>query len=91
MAGPRTGDFRLPAADKDRQRRVWADGLRDLGRNGPPCERVTGVDAGYKCEREQALAFEYGQDATTLMRVKPRSLWRAARILGGGVCCRTEP
>lgn len=36
MAGPRTGDLRLPDADKDR-RPVWkADGLQGPGRNGPP-------------------------------------------------------
>ena len=35
-----------------------ADGLRGLGRNGPPCERGTGVDAGYDGSRELALTFE---------------------------------
>ena len=35
-----------------------ADGLRGLGRNGPPCERPTDVDAGYNGPREQALTYE---------------------------------
>ena len=35
LTRPRTGDLRLPAAGKDRQRRVLADGLRGLGRDGP--------------------------------------------------------
>ena len=35
LAGPRTGDLRLLAADKDRQLKGWADGLRGLGRDGP--------------------------------------------------------
>ena len=52
------GDLRLPDPDKDRLRGE-GDGLRDLGRNGPPCERGTGVDAGYQGEREQAQTFEY--------------------------------
>ena len=34
LTGQRTGDLRLPAADKDGQC-VWADALRGLGRNGP--------------------------------------------------------
>ena len=51
------GDLRLPDPDKDRQRGK-ADGLRGLGRDGPPCERGTGVDAGYQGEREQALSDE---------------------------------
>ena len=46
LAGPRTGDLRLLAAGKDWQLKGWADGLRGLGRNGPPCERGTNVDAG---------------------------------------------
>ena len=58
LTGLRTGDYRLPAAGKDRQRRVLADGLRGLGRNGPPCERGTGVDAGDDGPREQALPVE---------------------------------
>ena len=36
-----------------------ADGLRGLGRNGPPCERRTDVGAGYDGLRELALSFEY--------------------------------
>ena len=36
MAGPRTGDLRLPDADKDRRPVRKADGLQDPGRNGPP-------------------------------------------------------
>ena len=58
LAGPRTGDLRLLAADKDRQQKGWADGLRGLGRDGPPCERPTDVDAGYNGPREQALTYE---------------------------------
>ena len=58
LTGPRTGDLRLLAAGKDRQRKGEADGLRRLGRDGPPCERGTGVDAGYQGEREQALTEE---------------------------------
>ena len=58
LAGSRPGDLRLLAADKDRQRKGWADGLRDLGRDGPPCERGTGVDAGHKGSRELAQAYE---------------------------------
>ena len=61
------GDLRLPDPDKDR-RRGKGDGLRGLGRDGPPCERGTDVDAGYQGEREQAQAFEYWYLATTLMR-----------------------
>ena len=58
MTGPRTGDYRLPAAGKDWQLKGWADGLRGLGRDGPPCERGTGVDAGHKGSRELALLLE---------------------------------
>ena len=58
LAGPRTGDLRLPAAGKDRQLKGWADGLRGLGRDGPPCERGTGVDAGDDGPRELALPHE---------------------------------
>ena len=58
MTGPRTGDLRLPAAGKDRQQKGWADGLRGLGRNGPPCERGTDVDAGDEGPRELALTVE---------------------------------
>lgn len=35
LAGPRTGDLRLLAAAKDRQRKGLADGLRGLDRDGP--------------------------------------------------------
>ena len=35
LTGPRTGDLRLPAAGKDRQRARQADSLRGLGRDGP--------------------------------------------------------
>ena len=52
------GDLRLPDPGKDRQLKGWADGLRGLGRNGPPCERRTDVDAGHKGSRELALAVE---------------------------------
>ena len=51
------GDLRLPDPAKDR-RRGWADSLRGLGRNGPPCERRTDVDAGYDVPRELALTLE---------------------------------
>ena len=51
------GDLRLPDPDKDR-RCAWADGLRGLGRDGPPCERSTGVDAGYNGLRELALSLQ---------------------------------
>ena len=51
------GDYRLPGPDKDRLRGK-GDGLRGLGRDGPPCERSTGIDAGYQGEREQALTVE---------------------------------
>ena len=51
------GNLRLPDPDKDR-RCGWADSLRGLGRNGPPCERRTDVDAGYDGLREQALSLE---------------------------------
>ena len=36
----------------------WADGLRGLGRDGPPCERRTDVDAGHKGPRELAQPYE---------------------------------
>ena len=62
------GDLGLPDPGKDRQRRVWADGLRRLGRDGPLCERSTGVDAGYQGEREQALTLESRYIPTPLMR-----------------------
>ena len=52
------GDLRLPDPGKDRQLKGWADGLRGLGRNGPPCERRTDVDAGYDGLRELAPSFE---------------------------------
>ena len=51
------GDLRLPDPGKDRQC-GWADGLRGLGRDGPPCERRTDVDAGYNGPRELAQTFE---------------------------------
>ena len=35
MAGLRTGDLRLPDADKDRRPVRKADGLQGPGRNGP--------------------------------------------------------
>ena len=54
-------------------------------------ERGTDGRAGYDGEREQALSYELRYLATTLMRGENRhSLWRAAWILGGGVCCRTD-
>ena len=54
-------------------------------------ERGTDDDAGYDGPREQALSYELRYLATTLVRgVNRHSLWRAARILGGGVCCRTD-
>ena len=52
------GDLRLPDPGKDRQLKGWTDGLRGLGRNGPPCERRTDVDAGYNGLRELALPSE---------------------------------
>lgn len=58
LAGPRTGDLRLPAADKDHRQKGWADGLRGLGRDGPPCERGTDVGAGDDGLRSLALAYE---------------------------------
>ena len=36
----------------------WADGLRGLGRDGPPRERGTDGDAGDDSLRELALTFE---------------------------------
>ena len=57
LAAQGLGDLRLPDPDKDRQS-VWADGLRGLGRDGPPCERRTDVGAGYDGIREQALSDE---------------------------------
>ena len=51
------GDLRLPDPDKDRCC-GWADSLRGLGRNGPPCERRTDVGAGYDGLREQTLSLE---------------------------------
>ena len=45
------------SSGRDR-RRWWADGLRDLGRNGPPCERGTDVDAGDDSPRELALSHK---------------------------------
>ena len=35
-----------------------ADGFRGLGRNSPPCERSTGVDAGDDGPRSLALPYE---------------------------------
>ena len=57
LAAQGLGDLRLPDPDKDR-RCGWADSLRGLGRNGPPCERGTSVDAGHNGIRELALTFE---------------------------------
>ena len=51
------GDLWLPDPDKDR-RCGWADSLRGLGRNGPPCERRTDVGAVYDGLRELALISE---------------------------------
>ena len=52
------GRLQAPWSSGRDRRCAWADGLRDLGRNGPPCERGTDVDAGYNGIREQALTFE---------------------------------
>ena len=55
-------------------------------------ERGTDGDAGDDGLREQALTFELRYFATSLVRnANRRSLWLAVRILGGGVCCRTDP
>ena len=52
------GRLQAPWSSGRDRRCGWADGLRGLGRNGPPCERRTDVDAGYYGLREQALTDE---------------------------------
>ena len=52
------GRLQAPWSSGRDRRCVWADGLRGLGRNGPPCERRTDVDAGYNGFRELALTYE---------------------------------
>ena len=86
---PRKGDLALPGAAEETDDVRWEDDLPGLGRNGPPCERGTGVDAGYQGEREQALTFEYWYLATTLMRAGPRSLGRSGGSRYGGGCRRS--
>ena len=74
---PRKGDLGLPGAAEETDVVRWADDLPGLGRNGPPCERSTDVDAEYNGLRELALPYEYMYLATMLMRsVNRHSLWR---------------
>ena len=84
MAVQGLGDLRLPDPDKDRKLVRWTDGLTAPGRNGPPCERGTGVDAGDELPRSRALVVElenYGYVADAVGAL-PRRMWLVAAGLG---------
>ena len=68
LAAQGLGDLGLPDPDKDRCRAGGKDGPQGPGRDGPPCERGTGVDAGDAGSRSLAPAFEWKHLAALPMR-----------------------
>ena len=91
----------LWSAVKGRRKAPWnsgrdrrcglVDSLRGLGRNGPSGGReARRLERGMAVIRALAVTLNQGKTATTLMRAEPRSLWQAARELGGGECRRSD-
>ena len=77
---PRKGDYRLPGAAEETGAKGGKTASAAWAGTAQRSERRTDVDAGDDGLREQALTFELGYDATTLMRgVNRRSLWRMER------------
>ena len=74
---PRKGDYRLPEAAEETDAKGGQTASAAWAGTAQRGERGTDGRAGYQGEREQALTFEYKQEATTLMRAKPRSVWLA--------------
>ena len=72
---PRKGDYWLPGAAEETGAKGGKTAYAAWAGTAQRSERRTDVDAGDDGLREQALTFELGYDATTLMRsVDRRSL-----------------
>ena len=77
---PRKGDYWLPGAAEETGAKGGKTAYAAWAGTAQRSERGTDGRAGYQGKREQALTFELGYDATTLMRgVNRRSLWRMER------------
>ena len=77
---PRKGDLGLPGAAEETGAKGGKTASAAWAGTAQRSERRTDVDAGDDGLREQALTFELGYDAMTLMRgVNRRSLWRMER------------